>query len=113
MWFASEIQSQYKPLADEYPVILTLTYALQQTMHVVQTAVRTSLRDLPQGLALLFQPVAMVQPLGFQASRTIVQKFLTVRKDKILESQKITGDQLCHSPFWIHLQETRWKGEER
>ena len=92
MRFASEIQSQYRPLADEYPVILT--YALQQTMHMVQTVVRTSLRGLPLGLALLFQPMAMVQPLGFQASQTVVQKFLAVRKDKILESQKITGDRL-------------------
>lgn len=79
----------------------SLTHALQQTMHVVQTAVRTSLRGLPQRLALLFQPVAMVQPLGFQPSQTIVQKFLSVRKDKILENQKITGDQLWHSPFWF------------
>jgi len=63
-------------------------------MHVVQTAVRASLRGLLQGLALLFQPVAMVQPLGFQASQTVIQKFLAVRKDKILETQNITGDQL-------------------
>lgn len=90
----------------------SLTYALQQTMHVVQTAVHTSLQGLLQGLALLFQPVAMVQPLSVQASQTIVQKFLAVRKDKILESRKITGDQFWHSPFWIHLQEMRWKGEE-
>lgn len=58
-------------------------------MHVFQTAVCTSLRGHLLGL---FQPEAMVQPLGFQASQTIVQKFLAVRKDKILENQKITGD---------------------
>lgn len=50
-------------------------------MHVVQTVVCTSVWGLPQGLALLFQPVAMVQPLGFQASQTNVQKFLAVRKN--------------------------------
>lgn len=51
---------------------------------------------LPLGLALLFQPVTVVERLGFQASQTIFWKFLTLIKDKILKSQKITGN-----PLWL------------
>lgn len=86
MQSASEIRSQCRPLLMNIQWF-SLTHAFATNSACVSDRICTS-RQIPSaGPALLFQPGAMVQPLGFhkkcgaESSRTIVQKFLAVRKE--------------------------------
>lgn len=87
MRFASEVQSQYRPLADEYPMILT--HLCLATNNACGS--NSSLHQLEESSA---GPGSLLPAGGNDTTFRFLEQFLAVRKDKIAESQKITRDQL-------------------